>query len=315
MTTTATTLDAPAPVAALPPALSGERRELAAEHTGALSWYQDRPTALAAPARPLLLIHSVNAAGSAYEVKPLYDHYRRERPVYAMELPGFGHSERSRRPYAPRLMTDAVLAVVEQVRAQCAGQAVDAIALSLSSEFLARAASEAPTAFRSLGLVSPTGFNRRALRTGAPGATLGKPWVYRLIGGPKLGRWLYERLTRRNVIRYFLRRTWGSAAIDEGLLDYDVVLTAQAGAEHAPLRFLSGFLFSGDSGTVYRSLRQPVWVAHGVRGDFVNYTGLHNFAGASNWKTEVMPTGALPHFELLADFVQRYDAWSASLRG
>jgi len=315
MTTTATTLYVPAPLGSLPPALSGERREIAAEHTGSLSWYQDRPSALPTDARPLLLIHSVNAAGSAYEVKPLYDHYRRERPVFAMELPGFGHSERSRRPYAPRLMTDAVLAVVEQVRAQCAGQAVDAIALSLSSEFLARAATEAPTAFRSLGLVSPTGFNRRTLRTGATGTTLGKPWVYRLISGPSLGRWLYERLTRRNVIRYFLRRTWGSAAIDEGLLDYDVVLTAQPGAEHAPLRFLSGFLFSDDSGTVYRRLSQPVWVAHGVRGDFVNYVGLQNFAEASNWKTEVMPTGALPHFELLADFVQRYDTWSAGLRG
>ena len=37
---------------------------------------------------PLLLIHSINAAASAYEVKPIYDRMRTLRRVYAVELPG-----------------------------------------------------------------------------------------------------------------------------------------------------------------------------------------------------------------------------------
>ncbi|GAC1631487.1 MAG: hypothetical protein NVS9B10_24950 [Nevskia sp.] len=62
-------------------------------------------------AGPLLLIHSINASGSAYEIKPLYAHYRGERPVLALDLPGFGCSGRSDRACTPRLMTDAVLAM------------------------------------------------------------------------------------------------------------------------------------------------------------------------------------------------------------
>jgi pimeloyl-ACP methyl ester carboxylesterase len=294
-----------------PPALAGTRHEMTPPGVGCVSWYQDAPpNPPAASAGPLVLVHSVNAAGSAYEVKPLYDHYRRTRPVYALDLPGFGLSDRSRRPYTPRLMTDALLALVAEVRRSHADARVDAIALSLATEFLARAAVEAPAAFRSLALISPTGFNRLPLREGPAGSDLGLPRMHAVMAGPSIGRWLFHNLTRRSVIAYFLRRTWGSRNIDVGLLDYDYRVTRPAGAEHAPLRFLTGFLFSGDSGTLYRSLSQPVWVVHGTRGDFVNYKGLQIFAGNPRWTVEVLPTGALPHFEMLAEFLERYEAWN-----
>jgi hypothetical protein len=126
-----------------------------------------------------------------------------------------------------------------------------------------------------------------------------------------VGRRLFRLLTRRGVIRYFLRRTWGSKGIDEGLLDYDYLTTHTEGAEHAPLHFLSGFLFSGDIGTLYQALTHPIWVAHGVRGDFVDYRGLRQLADRKNWTIEVLPTGALPHFEMTAQFVRRYEIWTA----
>ena len=298
---------------ALPPALAGLRREMTPQGVGLLSWYQDVPAEATKASRPLLLVHSVNAAGSAYEVKPIYDHYRRSRPVYALDLPGFGLSDRSRRPYTPRLMTDAIHALVAEVRRAHGGMAIDAIALSLSSEFLARAAAESPDAYRSLGLVSPTGFDRIPLREGPPGSDRGLPRMHAIMAAPAVGRWLFSQLTRRGVIAYFLRRTWGSPGIDTGLLDYDYAITRPVGAEHAPLRFLTGFLFSGDSGSVYRALRTPVWVVHGVRGDFVNYQGLEVFRDNPNWKIEVLQTGALPHFEALPEFIRRYGAWIVGL--
>ena len=46
---------------------------------------------------PLLLVHSINAAGSAAEVRPLYERYRARRTVFAIDLPGYGHSLRSDR--------------------------------------------------------------------------------------------------------------------------------------------------------------------------------------------------------------------------
>ncbi len=79
---------------------------------GRLSWYQSAPATTSGSPRPLLLVHSVNAVASAYEVKPLYEHYAGQRPVYAVDLPGFGFSERSDRAYGPRLMTDAIHAML-----------------------------------------------------------------------------------------------------------------------------------------------------------------------------------------------------------
>ena len=77
----------------LTPAVSGERREIDERRRAAqLLCGRRRPAAL--------LIHSINAAASAYEVKPIYDAMRRhKRRVYSVELPGFGFSDRSDRPY------------------------------------------------------------------------------------------------------------------------------------------------------------------------------------------------------------------------
>ena len=43
---------------------------------------------------PLVLLHSINAAPSAMEMRPLFEHYRDKRPVWVPDLPGFGLSDR-----------------------------------------------------------------------------------------------------------------------------------------------------------------------------------------------------------------------------
>lgn len=300
-------------VSTLPPPLSGRQRDLEVAGAGRIAWYAERPAAPTV-ARPLVLVHSINAAASAYEMRPLYEHYRHVRPVYALDLPGFGLSERSERPYVPRLMCDALIGVLCAVAAEHGGAPVDVIGLSLSAEYVARVAVERPDLCATVALVSPTGFNRPQLRDGAPGTNRGLPTLLAVLNAPGYRRRLYGWLTGRGVIRYFLRRTFGRREIDEGLLDYDCLTAQVPGAEHAPLHFLSGFLFSADSGTVYRQLRQPVWVCHGVRGDFVKYTGVNSLLGAGNWTVDVLDTGALPQFEQLEEFVRRYEAWLARAR-
>ena len=294
---------------ALQPALPGMRYELYSDLIGALSWYQDGPAGAPATEVPLLLLHSINAAASAYEVLPLYEYYRHLRPVYALEFPGFGFSERSARPYTPRLMTDAIHALTAEIRREHPGIAVDAIALSLSCEFLARAANEQPDSVRSLALFSPTGFNKALLREGRVGSTLGSERLLRALHFRHLGRTVFRLLTRRRVIRHFLRRTWGARKIDEQLLEYDYLTAQQDGAELAPLYFIAGYLFAGDSGTLYRGLTQPVWALHGTHGDFVQYRALCEMAFRTNWSVESLPTGALPHFERLDEVTKLYERW------
>jgi pimeloyl-ACP methyl ester carboxylesterase len=288
----------------LPPAVQGERFEFDSA-AGRISAY------VAGQGPPLLLVHSVNAAASVSEVRPLFEHAAKTRTVFALDLPGYGFSERSDRVYTPRLMTDALLAMREPMRQRCGERPVDALAVSLACEFLARAAVESPEAWRSLALVSPTGFNGRSARRGPPGSTRAMPWLHRALCGPGWGGALFRGLTRPGVIRYFLERTWGSKNIDEPLWRYAVITTRQSGAEYAPLHFLAGSMFSNDIHTVYEQLAQPVWMSHGVRGDFVDYRGKSLVEGRPNWRFDVLPTGALPYFEVPQQFNTAYDAFLA----
>ena len=261
---------------------------------------------------PLLLIHSVNAAANAYEMKPLFDHYARTRPVYALDLPGYGLSERRDRIYTPRLMTDAVLALVEEIRRRHGAFPIDAVALSLSCEFLSRAATEHPMHFRSLGLIAPTGFDSKREVEGPAGKTYGKPSVRDIVSFPVWGRALFDGLTSKPSMRFFLEKTWGSKDIDEGLFAYDYASAHQPGAEHAPFSFLSGFLFSADSLTLCKALTPPVWMCHGIRGDFVDYGRKSEVQGKPNWTIEVFRTGAMPHFERLDEVTASYDSFLSS---
>ena len=293
-------------IAPLPAAVSGERFEFEG-NAGRLSAYVD------GSGPPLLLLHSVNAAASAAEVRPLFERYRASRRVFALDLPGYGFSDRSDRAYTPRLMTDAVLAMAREMRSRCGEAAVDALALSLSSEFLARAAVEQPGLFRSLALVSATGFSGNRSRRGPAGSTYAMPLLGKALRGPGWGGAIFRGLTRPGVIRYFLRRTWGASGIDEDLWRYDVITARQPGAEFAPLAFLSGALFSADIHAVYEQLALTVWMSHGVRGDFTDYRGTALVAGKPNWSITVFQTGALPHFERLEEFVAAYDRFLAAV--
>jgi pimeloyl-ACP methyl ester carboxylesterase len=283
----------------LPDALSGDRFGFDSR-AGRLNAY------VAGEGPPLLLIHSINAVASAAEVRPLFEQMRRLYTVFALDLPGFGGSDRSDRRYTPRLMTDAIHAILPHIAERCGERPVHACALSLSAEFLARAAAESPGAFRTLALVSPTGFSGSRERRGPQESTYGMPWLYSLLRGPGWGRWLYRGLTRPGVIRYFLRRTWGSRDIDEALWAYDVLCGRQEGAWHAPLYFLSAGLFSADIHSVYERLAMPVWLTHGVRGDFTDYRGTSMLKGRANWRVQVYQSGALPHFEFPDEFCRDY---------
>jgi len=256
---------------------------------------------------PLLLVHSINASASAAEVAPLFDYYRSSRPVYALDLPGYGHSDRSDRAYTPRLMTDALHAVLDWMRSQHGGDPVDVLAVSLSCEYVVRAHSEAPHALRRIALVSPTGFSGSTRRYGPKGSTRGIPWLYKGLAHPAWSGLLFRTLTRPGVIRYFLERTWGSRQIDEGLWRYDLLTTRQPGAKNAPLFFLSAYLFSNDINSLYEAVDGPVWVSMATRGDFTDYRGRTSVEGRPNWQFHRIEGGALPYFEKRETFTALLD--------
>lgn len=290
----------PPPLGDLRPALDAERFVV-----DGISCY------VAGEGPPMLLVHSVNAAASAAEVRPLFQHHRRQRTVYALDLPGYGYSDRSDRDHTPRSMTDALHRIAAEITRRSGPGPIDAMAASLGCEFLARAAVERPATWGRLGLVSPTGLNGTTPRRGAPGSTRQVPGMLRVLRVPLWSQALFAGLTRPGVVRYFLERTWGSPQIDEPMCAYAIHTARQPGARHAPLQFLSAKLFSADIHDVYDGLVQPVWVSHGVRGDFKDFRGLALLKNTPAWQVDVFQTGALPYFEVPERFFERGDAFFA----
>lgn len=287
--------------ATLPEAIAAPRRTTAGR-AGPLSYY------VAGSGPPALLVHSINAAGSAYEVKPLFERLAAHRTVYAPDLPGFGFSDRSDRSYDIGLYTAAIGDMLEVIAAEREGGPVDALALSLSAEFLARAALERPERIRTLCLVTPTGFERGSeTRRGPEGKSREIPGIRRAVTVPLWRRPLYNLLVSRPSIRYFLEKTWGSKRIDEGAFAYAYQASHQPGAEHAPYCFLSGRLFSADIRTIYERLSGPVLVLHGTRGDFQDFSEIGWTRARPNWRVCAFDTGALPQFEQLDAVMAEYE--------
>jgi len=289
----------------MPPAVSGTRKSFHGQ-SGTVSYYVAGPQ----DAPPLLLIHSINAAASSYEVRPIFEHYRQSRRVYAIDLPGFGFSERSARTYTPRLYTNAILDMMNLVSQETDTRALDVLALSLGCEFAARAASEHPDMFRTLAMVTPSSFRHGKEFYGEPGSTRGNPLLHKIFMVPFWSRPFFDLLNSRPSQHYFLKKTFGTPeAVDEGLLAYDYISAHQKGARFAPYAFVSGALFSADIDRIYDSLRIPVWVACGTFGQFSNVDTQK--VAARGWTTQVFPTGGFPHFDQPEQFSTAYDAFLA----
>lgn len=261
----------------------------------------------------MLLVHSINAAASAYEVGPIFDWAVNHHRVYAVDLPGFGFSDRSDRAYTPRLYTDAVHDMLDAIAGEGGDdRPVDALAISLGSEFLARAVTEAPERFRTLSLVTPTGFQKGAGKLrGSPGETREVPGLYRFFTFRLWSQAIYDTLVSRPSIRYFLRKTFGSDNYDRGLAAYDYLTSHQPGAKNAPYAFVSGRLFSKDIRNVYERLTLPVWMPHGTKGDFGDFSEADWVRSRPNWRVDPFETGALPHFERPREFMTHYELFLA----
>ena len=291
-------------------ALEAERRTFISHMAGVLSYYRSLPKSAVNQA-PLVLIHSVNAAASAYEMRPIFEQYRGKRPIYALDLPGFGFSERSDRRYTPQLFSEAIADLLRtQVRET---QPVDIVALSLGCEFAASVALAMPERVRSLALISPTGLAGKRANSVQKAEQRGiSDWLYRTFSFPLWSQALYDLLTTRTSIQFFLKQSFEGAP-DEGLLAYAYATSHRQGARFAPLHFISGKLFSADIfERVYLQLRVPTLVIYD-QDAFTRFDALPSLLGQNECfqAVQIAPTRGLPHFERTAEVAEVLEAfWS-----
>jgi len=273
----------------LPDAIGARRHRFPSASGGWVSYYGDET----GEGRPLVLVHGINPHASAYEVRPLFERFRGDRPVYAIDLPGFGFSERTDRVYYPELYADTLIEWIESYLPG-APRTVDIVALSLSCEFVAIAASARPDLFHTITLIAPTGLTEAG---SAPSEQ-----ILRLSSVQFWSQGFYDLLTTRANIRHSLRRSFRRGP-DEGMVHYAYLTSHQTGARFAPLHYLSGHLFTDKIPEFYEALTMPVLLLADEDEEMPDFLGRR-----PNWQVASVPgTSSMPHFENLNGTVLAMD--------
>lgn len=252
--------------------------------------------------RPLVLLHSINAVASAHEMRPIARAFLRDRdrPVYALEWVGFGHSDRPEIDYTPGLLEDQLEHWLERVIRPAGG--ADVVALSLGATYAAEVARRRPDLVRSLVALEPAGLGNEPTE-------IGRGWSRLLFTLPGVQRAFYDRLTTPEALAKFARENLFTP--DFGVPDEYVNFAAEtARVEGAPRPlddFLSGRMSPDDALETFRRLRQPLLLIHGTVASrrMESYTRLPELDGRPNVTVVSLPTGSMPHWERAREVAER----------
>jgi pimeloyl-ACP methyl ester carboxylesterase len=206
---------------------------------------------------PLVFVHGVYVGASSYEWSKVYPHFAGTHQVLAVDLLGFGESER---PDLPFSATDHVQALVEFIRAKSGGERASVVASGLGAGFATILAAQHPDLVERLILLMPVGrveFGRRRL-----------PKRYGLFSRlPIANRTFYRRyLSSRIRIRAWLK-SFGFAdpeKIADETVDVLTNCAQQFGADRAIFQWMSR-RFDLDLEKRLGELSQPVTLVWGEK--------------------------------------------------
>lgn len=252
--------------------------------------------------RPVVFLHSINAVASAHEMRPLSRAFRRhsDRPLYAMEWLGFGHSDRPEVSYEPGLMEDQLEHFLERV-VQPAGGA-DIVALSLGAAYAAEVARRRPDLVHAIVALEPAGMDRNA-------PAIPRLWSRLLFTLPGVQRAFYDRLTTPEALYEFAAENLFTPefGVPEEFVEYASETARMDGASFPLDDFLSGRMFPRDAADAFKRLRQPLLVVYGTvesrRQE--SYQRLPELEGRPNVTVVGLPTGCLPHWERAQEVWER----------
>jgi len=262
--------------------------------------------------RPIVLVHSINAVASAHEMRPLAQRFQREtqRPLFAIEWLGFGHSDRPDISYTPELLEDQLEHFIARVVRRAGG--VDVIGLSLGATYAAEVARRRPDLIRSLVAIEPAGL-------GTEPQEIGHGWARLLFTLPGVQRAFYDRLTTPDALYRFARENLFSDdfGVPDEYVDYGAETARVEGAARPLDDFLNGRLFPEYARDAFLHLRQPVLIVHGSVADrrMESYTELPEIAARPTVEVVSLPTGSLPHWERPGIVMDRISSFYEQMSG
>ncbi len=276
-----------------------------------LSWSGFRVVSYTAgpeDAAPVVLVHGIHAAASAWEMRELFSRLAEGgHRVIAYDLLGFGASDRPDVDYDADLYQDLLRSVLDEL----AGAPADVVASSLSAAHALGLAAAEPERFRSLTLINPTGLLTQAESQRSRGR-----WLQAALRAPWLGEALFNLLVSRPSLRHFTGKLYGDGAdpLAAEVAAQGYATAHQPGARYAPAAFLGDAL----AANVYMALRTlevpalAVWSRSGLQRTERESDA---FAGVAPGVGQVWieDSGALPHEERPAEVVERLEGWWQTL--
>lgn len=245
---------------------------------------------------PLLLVHNPNAGGSAWEWRKVFPELANHFTVYALDLLGFGLSDKPNAPYSGAMYADLLHDFMQDV----IGQRTHAIGSALGAAYLVNVAVRRPESIERLVLVNPTGTTNTSANA-MQGATR------TVLASPILGTSIYNTLVSRNGIERELKAHdyFDPRMVTPELIDYLYTAAHQRGSQFAVAAFISGKL-DLPMRMAFADLTQPVLLLWGRDayytpvGDAADLLYRHPQA-----RLEIFDEcGMLPHDEKAGEFIR-----------
>ncbi|GCE14152.1 alpha/beta fold hydrolase [Tengunoibacter tsumagoiensis] len=202
---------------------------------------------------PLVLLHTPEIGGSSYEMRYLIKELAHAYQVYALDLPGFGLSDRPALEYT----AETYITVIRDFLCDVVQRPAVLLASGLSCKYSIAIASREPLLCTRLIFLSPQDLFLK--NTGAAWLANGRMF-------PALAFFIYALLTPAWILRPLL--TWqqrrSGRPITHSEFRYLSAAAHQYGAQHAAIALLTGKLQISITRQL-ESLQQPVFLIEGGR--------------------------------------------------
>ncbi|MCF2164955.1 alpha/beta hydrolase [Halobacterium salinarum] len=296
-------------VAATNAALAWRADELASPLDGTNNTYQWRGFDIAYTEagdpddQDVVLLHGLNAAGSSFEFRNVFDALAADHHVIAPDLPGFGRSDRPPIEYAASHYTTFVADFLAD-----AAEDPMVVASSHSGAYATAAAADTDSVSE-LVLVCPT----------TAGFSGTRPLVGALVRAPVVGTALFNVATSKRAIRYFNadHGYHDESVVTEDVVEYHWRTAHQPGARFAAASFFAGALdVDMDLGAELAALDLPVTVVWGQEATISPVADGRDIADAAGARLVVLEESDVqPHVERPEAFLRDAVEPSAVVEG
>lgn len=186
---------------------------------------------------PLIFVHGLASGVSSFAWRKNFEELAKHFTVYAIDLPGFGKSDKKAIIYKPYMYIDVLRAFAKDV----VGEPAYVISSSQSSAYIFQLEYENPGMFKKIIAVCPTGI----FELSSP-PTLNQKLLSFSFRTPIIGTFAYNVMVSKPGIKYFLKRK--TYYNKENASAYVINHYSKASkqneslSKYAPASFLGGYL-------------------------------------------------------------------------